>query len=78
MKNENDRRSLGNNKAHKKVAAGGRQGVWTDPPQQRRSLRKNDYGQWSLGNNKAHKKAAAGGRQGVQTDPPNSRGHYEK
>ena len=30
MKNEKDRQSLGNNKAHKKAAAGGRQRVPTD------------------------------------------------
>ena len=29
MKNENEKRSLGSNKAHKKVAVGGRQGVRT-------------------------------------------------
>ena len=35
MKNENDRRSLGNNKAHKKAAAGGRQREQTDAPNHR-------------------------------------------
>ena len=38
MNNESERRSLGNNKAHEKAAAEGRQGVRTDPPQQRRTL----------------------------------------
>ena len=32
MTNENAKRSLDNNKAHQKAAAGGRQGVHTDPP----------------------------------------------
>ena len=35
MKNEKERRSLGDNEAHKKAAAGGRQGVQTDPPNSR-------------------------------------------
>ena len=52
MKNENDRRSLGNNKAHKKAAAGGskrgqilptvaaegRQRVWDRSSHQQRSI----------------------------------------
>ena len=69
MKNENNTWSLGKNKAHKKAAAGGRQGARADPPSSGGHYEKM---------NKAHKKAAAAGRQGVRTDPTNSGGHYEK
>ena len=58
MKNESDKPSLDNNKAHKKAAARGRQCVRTGPPINRGHC-ENENDWWSLGNDKAHKKVAA-------------------
>ena len=63
MKNENNTWSLGSSKAHKKEAAGGRQGVRADPPNSGGHI-ENLKDRRKLDNNKADEKADVGGTKG--------------
>ena len=77
MKNEFEKRTLGNNKAHKRQQIEENNDCGLNSSAAEVTMN-NEKHKGSLGNQKAHKKAAAGGRQREQTDAPNHRGDYEE